>query len=57
MHKIEPHNSDANGDPAPSFATDSEIEFAERLRHQLEERYLAKDVTPAPSPTRSNEPH
>jgi hypothetical protein len=41
MLKIELHNHDANGDPAPSFATDAEIEIAEKLRHQLEERYLA----------------
>ena len=27
-------------DPAPKFASFSEIEFAAQLRHQLEERYF-----------------
>ena len=35
----QPH--DAGDDPAPSFATDAEIEIADRLRRQLEERYFA----------------
>jgi hypothetical protein len=48
MLKIEPHNRDTNGDPAPSFATDAEIEFAGQLRHQLEERYLAPPAATAP---------
>jgi len=46
MLKIELYNRDASIDPAPSFATDADIEFADQLRHQLEERYLAP---PAPS--------
>lgn len=41
MIKPEPHNHDTGGDPAPTFATDAEIEIADHLRHQLEERYLA----------------
>ncbi len=57
MYRIELHNSDSNSDPAPSFATDAEIEFAERLRHQLEERYLAPAAAAAPLQTRSNERH
>jgi hypothetical protein len=48
MLKIELYNRDINVDPAPSFATDAEIEFADQLRHQLEERYLAPS---APSST------
>ena len=57
MYRIELHNSDRNSDPVPSFATDAEIELAEQLRHQLEERYLAPAAAPAPVQTRSNEPH
>jgi hypothetical protein len=52
MLKIELYNHDTNGDPAVSFATDAEIELADRLRHQLEERYLAPS---APLPVRSSE--
>ena len=55
MLKIEPHNYNTGGDPAPIFATDAEIEIAEQLRHQLEERYLAPSA--APSRVRSGEVH
>jgi hypothetical protein len=48
MHKAELHNNDANSDPAPCFATDAEIEIADKLRHQLEERYLAPGVVTPP---------
>ena len=47
MIRTELYNHDADADPVISFATDAEIEFADQLRHQLEERYLAR---PAPSP-------
>ena len=40
MLKTEVHNHDINGDPAPNVASDADIEIAEQLRHQLEERYL-----------------
>lgn len=40
MLKIEQHNHDRVDDPPPAFATDAEIEIADQLRHQLEERYL-----------------
>ena len=29
-------------EPRPLFATDAEIEWAQRLRHRLEERYLGQ---------------
>ncbi len=48
MLKVELHNCDTNGDPAPSFATDAEIEFAEQLRYRVEERLLAHTAAPAP---------
>jgi hypothetical protein len=31
---------DTSAEPPPKFASDAEIEFAEQLRHRLEERYL-----------------
>ena len=52
MTRIELYNHDANVDPVISFATDAEIEFADQLRHQLEERYLARS---APSSCCSDE--
>jgi hypothetical protein len=55
MLKIELQNRDTNGDPAPSFATDADIEFAGQLRHQLEERYLAPPVATAALWERSSE--
>ena len=54
MLKIELHN-DTNGDPAPSFASDAEIQIAEQLRHQLEEQRLAKSAGAPPSPSPSSE--
>jgi hypothetical protein len=57
MLKIELHNHKADVDPAPSYATDAEIEIAEQLRHQLEEQHLAKSARAPPSATRSNESH
>lgn len=39
---------DASGEPSPDFATQQEIELAERLRRQLEQRYLAPSA-PKPS--------
>ena len=55
MFKVELHETDALGDPAPRFATDAEIRIAARLRHQLEERYLAPRAAHLPSPPRSGE--
>jgi hypothetical protein len=54
MFKIERYNTDTIGDPAPRFATDAEIEIAEQLRHQLEERYLAPSAARPPVPARSS---
>ena len=54
MLKVEQHNHDNGGDPQPSFATDAEIEIADQLRHQLEERYLKPSTPDAPVPHRSD---
>jgi hypothetical protein len=48
MLDAEMHNFDANGDPVPTFPTDAEIEMAEQLRRQLEERYLGPAPASAP---------
>jgi hypothetical protein len=57
MRKIEFHNHDASVEPAPRFATDAEIELAEQLRHQLEERYFGTSGAPAPLQARSGKVH
>jgi hypothetical protein len=53
MLKVELHNRYTNGDPAARFATATEIEIAEKLRHQLEERYLAPSALSSPLHVRS----
>ena len=50
MLKIELHNQGTNADPVPCFTTNAEIELAEQLRHQLEERWLAPSAPPQPLP-------
>jgi hypothetical protein len=57
MPKIELYNHDNNGDPPASFASDAEIEIANRLRHQLEERYLVPSAQSSPLYTRSGKGH
>jgi hypothetical protein len=57
MLKTELHNHDDNGDPPATFATDAEIEIADQLRHQLEERYLAQSKTSPPLPAHSSNGH
>ncbi len=57
MPKIELYNHDANDDPAVSFATDAEIELADQLRHQLEQRYLAPSAASPPLQARSSKGH
>ena len=55
MLKIELYNYGSSGEPTASFATDAEIEIADQLRHQLEERYLAPSPPSSPSQERSGE--
>ena len=40
MLKSEQYKRDPVDETTPRFPTDAEIEAAERLRHQIEERYL-----------------
>jgi hypothetical protein len=55
MPKIELHNRDTGVEPAPKFASDAEIALADRLRHQLEERYLGASAARSPLKARSGE--
>jgi hypothetical protein len=48
---------DANVEPAPLYASDAEIELAQRLRHQLEERYLGPSEAPSPLRSRKGDNH
>jgi len=49
--------SDTSVEPTPDFATDAEIELAERLRHQLEERYLGPSAPPSSGHKRPGDDH
>ena len=53
--KLQDH--DASGAPAARYATDTEIEIADRLRHQIEEHYLARSAPSAPGRTGSGDTH
>jgi hypothetical protein len=57
MPKIELRNHDASVEPAPRFPSDAEIALADRLRHQLEERYLGLSAARALVRARSGEGH
>jgi hypothetical protein len=48
MVKLEPYNHELDSDPPAAFASAAEIETADRLRHQLEARYLAGSAAPPP---------
>ena len=48
MLQTELYDHDVYGDAAPTVASDAEIELAERLRRQLEERYLVESAGPPP---------
>lgn len=52
MLATELYNDDMNIDAPARFPTDADIEFADRLRRQLEERYLAPSGSS--SPTQAN---
>jgi hypothetical protein len=48
---------DASVEPTPKFPSAAEIELAEQLRHQLEERYLEASAAPPSPQNRSGESH
>jgi hypothetical protein len=53
----QPSPYDAGPEPAPRFASDTDIALAEALRRRLEERYFGRPVTPAALPARRLEAH
>lgn len=55
MLKVELHNPRGDGGTVPCFATRTEIEVAQQLRHQLEKRLLAPSTSPSPLPARSSD--
>jgi hypothetical protein len=55
MPKIESRDHDAGAEPAPRFATGAEIELAEKLRIQLEKRYLGSSAASSPMPAQLGE--
>jgi hypothetical protein len=57
MLKIQLHNRDSGFEPAPRFASNAEIELADRLRRQLEERYFETSAALSTSPMRSGKDH
>jgi hypothetical protein len=57
MRKIQLPDHDATVEPAPLYASDAEIELAQQLRHQLEERYLGPSEAPSPLRDRKGDNH
>jgi len=57
MLKIELPYRDSGFEPAPRFASNAEIELADRLRRQLEERYFEASAALSTSPVRSGKDH
>ena len=48
---------DATVEPAPLYASDADIELAQQLRHELEERYLGPSQAPSPLRYRKGDNH
>ena len=57
MRKNPLPDRDASVEPAPLYASDDDIELAQRLRHQLEERYLGTSESPSALRYRKNDNH
>ena len=57
MLKNQSFDQTAGIEPTPLFATDAEIECAQRLRHRLEERYLGHSGAFAEVPAPVGEVH
>jgi hypothetical protein len=57
MLKIQLPHRDSGFEPAPRFASNAEIELADRLRRQIEERYFEASAAPSTSPARSGKDH
>jgi len=57
MVKIDLHNHDGSVEPAPQYASEADIALAQKLRHQLEERYFGSSAEHPPSEPRSGDVH
>ena len=57
MRKNQLSDRDVDVDPAPLYASDADIELAQQLRHQLEERYLGPSQAPSPLRYRKGDNH
>ena len=57
MRKNQLPDREASVEPAPLYASDADIELAQRLRHQLEERYLGSSGAPSPLRYRKGDNH
>ena len=57
MRKNQLPDHDASAEPTPLYASDADIELAQLLRHQLEERYLGPAEAPSPMRYRKGDNH
>ncbi|HEX3633011.1 MAG TPA: hypothetical protein VHZ01_10925 [Casimicrobiaceae bacterium] len=57
MPKNQSPAHDAIVEPAPRYASDADIELAQQLRHQLEERYLGPSEAWSPRRDRKDDNH
>jgi hypothetical protein len=56
MSKSQFRDRDTLVEPAPLYASDADVELAQQLRHQLEERYFGSSES-SPTQDRSGEKH
>jgi len=57
MRKNQLPDREASVEPAPLYASDADIELAQRLRRQLEQRYLGPSEAPSPLHYRKGDSH
>jgi len=57
MRKNQLPDREASVEPAPLYASDADIELAQRLRRQLEQRYLGPSEAPSPLRYRKGDSH
>jgi len=57
MVKNDLRNRDDSIEPAPQYASDADIALAQKLRHQLEQRYFGSSAEYAGPEPRPNEVH
>ena len=57
MRKNQLPDREASVEHAPLYASDADIELAQRLRRQLEQRYLGPSEAPSPLRYRKGDNH